>query len=163
MCTKNIIDNFDGDYAFLSNFAHSFIISEGIGYPTVEHAFQAYKTKDREERLAIAKEPSPGKAKRAGRRVTLRDDWETIKDEVMEFYVRQKFFTNENLKKRLLETGEAILIEGNTWHDNYWGSCSCDRCATITGQNNLGKILMKVRREIQIGDKNEQALHGDRK
>ena len=57
-----------------------------------------------------------------------------------------KFMQNPDLMKKLLATGDAKLVEGNTWHDNYWGICRCgsrDKCGT--GSNMLGKILMQVR------------------
>lgn len=88
-----------------------------------------------------------GQAKRLGRTITLRSDWETVKLEVMEQLVRQKF-QYQLLKEKLLETEDAILIEGNYWHDNFWGSCTCAKCGN-RGQNNLGKILMKIREELK--------------
>ena len=138
----NIIGSFDGEYAFLSNFYDSPIVVEGIHYPTVEHAFQAYKTLSHEERLDIASSTTPGIAKRKGRKVSLRTDWEQIKDSVMEFCLRKKFTEHLDLQKKLLETGDAILIEGNTWGDTYWGMCAG------VGENKLGQLLMKIREEI---------------
>jgi len=64
--------------------------------------------------------------------------------------VTQKFMRYDDLKTKLINTGTARLIEGNTWHDNIWGDCSCPRCVGITGQNHLGKILMQVRKDIII-------------
>lgn len=144
---KGIINKFDGEFAFLSNFHPSWIEYEGLRFPTVEHAFQAYKTQSHYERQLIAQSPTPGGAKADGRRVTLRPDWEQIKDEVMEFCLRQKF-KDPLLRRLLLSTGEDILIEGNYWHDNYWGNCSCSKCSSIEGKNQLGKTLMKIREEI---------------
>ena len=63
--------------------------------------------------------------------------------------VKAKFSQNENLRQMLLDTNNEELIEGNWWHDNCWGDCSCERCKDIKGQNNLGKILMRVREEIR--------------
>ena len=151
----NKIDCFDGKYAFLSNYYNSPIhqeLSDGsiIEYPTVEHAFQAAKTLDINERYYIASLPTPGKAKRAGRNVTLRKDWNQIKTDVMLSFVRGKFEWPD-LQKKLLATGDIYLEEGNTWHDNIWGNCSCYKCANIQGENRLGKILMQVRQEAKEG------------
>ena len=104
------------------------------------------KTLKIDERLAIAAAETPGKAKRLGRSVTLRSDWETIKSYYMELGLRLKF-KNPDLAAKLIATGNAELIEGNDWHDCAWGICRCDRC-NGQGANLLGKLLMKVRAEI---------------
>lgn len=136
------ISSFTGKYAFLSNFYSAPIVFEKIEYPTAEHAFQAAKTNDISLRRYIASLNTPGEAKRAGRRLDLRSDWESVKDEVMERICFLKFNRNLGLRDKLLETGDAILIEGNTWNDTYWGMCNG------TGLNKLGKILMNVRTEL---------------
>ena len=143
-----MIDKFKGEYEFLSNFYNSEIIYEGISYPTVEHAFQAAKTLNINERIVISKLDTPGKAKRAGRKCNLREDWEVVKYDVMYQCIRLKF-QNPELKKLLLETNHKYLIEGTTWHDNYWGDCSCEKCKDIHGNNQLGKTLMQVREELR--------------
>lgn len=143
-----MIKEFDGIYAFLSNFWTSPIEFEGIVYPTNEHFFQAMKTLDPKARKAIAAAPTPGKAKRMGRNVQLRADWEQVKEEIMLRGLRLKF-KDPHLRISLLMTGDQELIEGNWWHDNTWGNCSCERCHVIHGRNLLGKLLMKVRQEIK--------------
>ena len=135
------IDSFDGQYAFLSNFYDSPITYEGINYPTVEHAFQAAKSMDSSVRKTIANMDTPGKAKRAGRKVELRSDWETVKFDVMKELVTLKFQIPE-LREKLKATGDAELIEGNTRKDTCWGVCNGK------GADNLGKILMEVRKTI---------------
>ena len=142
-----MIERFEGKYEFLSNFYPSEIEYEGVVYPTVEHAFQAAKTLDINEREEIAKLATPSLAKKAGRSVKLRSDWENVKDEVMLACLRTKFSIPE-LREKLVATGDEWLIEGNTWHDNYWGDCSCPKCAGIKGKNTLGYLLCVVRREI---------------
>lgn len=142
-----MINSFNGKYEFLSNFFLSPIEYEGIVYPTVEHAFQAAKTFDLDLRKEIAMSNTPGKAKRAGRRLQLRSDWEEEKDKIMYECVKKKFQA-PHLKEKLLNTKNEELIEGTTWHDNYWGNCSCHKCENIEGQNHLGKILMKIRKEF---------------
>ena len=83
---------------------------------------------------------TPGEAKRMGRQVTLRKDWEDVKISVMEKGLRMKFAIPE-LRDKLLATGEEELVEGNWWGDTCWGVCKG------VGANNLGKLLMKIREE----------------
>ena len=143
-----MIAMFENDFAFLSNFDDSPFEIGGITYPTVEHWFQAWKTADLETHKAIAAAPTPGKAKRMGRRVELRPDWEEIKVEIMRAGLWYKF-SNPNLRDKLLATGDEELMEGNTWHDNTWGNCVCQRCQDIPGRNMLGMLLMELRQEIE--------------
>lgn len=146
---KDWIPEFSGKYNFLSNFSDSPIKYEGIVYPTVEHAFQAAKTLNINKRLEIAHASTPGQAKRLGRSVKLRSDWEEIKVDIMRECLRLKFEIPE-LREALLETGNAELTEGNTWHDNFWGICYCSKCrASAHGKNVLGLLLMEVRDEIR--------------
>ena len=128
---------------FLSNFYPSPIVLDRITYPTVEHAFQAAKTDDRLERERIAGLPTPGAAKRAGRKVSLRPDWEQVKVGIMVELVRRKF-ADPDLAGKLLATGDEELVEGNTWNDRFWGVCRG------TGRNELGKVLMRVRAELRV-------------
>ena len=138
------IDSFDGMYSFLSNFFPCEIKYEGITYPTSEHAFQAAKTHDPNERMKIANVDSPGRAKKLGRKLKLRRDWGSVRIGIMAAILRIKF-ENADLRKRLLNTDDAELIEGNNWHDTFWGVCDG------VGENNLGKLLMKIREETQDG------------
>lgn len=149
-----MIGVFDGEFAFLSNFHTSPITDEDeIVYPTVEHYFQAMKTLDKTQRFNIAIQPTPGKAKREGRRVQLRSDWEQVKEQVM-YEALIKKFSDPLLRKLLLDTGDEYLEEGTTWHDNEWGVCHCLKCQDIVGKNKLGKLLMRVRMEL-MEEKNE--------
>src|SRR5262245_40548867 len=136
-----MIKKFRNEYAFLSNFSPSRITLDGASYPTIEHAYQAAKTLDPRERAGIAGLASPVMAKRAGRRVKLRPDWEQVKIELMEDLVRRTF-DDPDLAAKLLATGEEELVEGNTWGDRFWGVCRGVR------RNELGKILMRVRSEL---------------
>lgn len=136
-----MISNFSGKYSFLSNFYIVPISFEGIVYPSVEHAFQAAKSLDESERLRIMRLGSPGKAKKEGRYLKLRADWEEVKLGVMLTLLRKKFsFTD--LKKMLINTENEELIEGNSWGDTYWGKYYG------VGENKLGKLLMQVRSEL---------------
>lgn len=140
------ITRFKNGYAFLSNPFPAIIQYEGRVYPSVEHAYQAAKTLDDDLRAEIMRVRSAGEAKRLGRRLKLRPDWKSIKREVMYQLVKAKFSGNYNLKRTLLATGDRHLEEGNKWHDNYWGVCSCG-CGE--GRNELGKIIMRVRSELE--------------
>ena len=139
----SMINDFHGEYLFLSNFYEAPVTWEGLTYPSNEAAFQAAKVLTREERLPFT-ELNPTKAKRRGRQVTLRPDWEQVKTGVMEEVVRAKFTQNPDLAARLLATGDAQLVEGTTWGDTCWGI----DLRTGKGENRLGIILMKVRAEL---------------
>jgi ribA/ribD-fused uncharacterized protein len=138
------IDRFQSEYKFLSNFSPSGVYHDGIEYPTVEHAFQAAKTLDFQRRREISQLASPADAKQAGRRLELRPDWEKCKDWIMLELVLHKFARDFELRQELLATGDAELIEGNNWHDSYWGECTCGACPR-PGKNMLGQILSTVR------------------
>ena len=142
------IDKFDGMYAFLSNFYLTPVVFEDLTYPSSECAFQAAKCANPDDRIPFTR-MLPGAAKRAGRQVQLRRDWDAMKDEVMEEILRDKFTRTPALRDALLATGNAELIEGNYWHDNYWGACTCPTCAGKIHRNRLGELLMKLRRELQ--------------
>jgi ribA/ribD-fused uncharacterized protein len=145
-----IIDSFQSEYAFLSNFWPSPVVFNSQEWPTVEHAFQASKTFDEGERELIRNAPTPREAKELGRKVlNLRPAWEEQKADIMLELLRLKFSQNKALRDRLLATGNAVLIEGNTRHDNTWGDCRCDRCRDIHGENLLGRLLMRVRKELR--------------
>lgn len=145
-----MISDFSKENFFLSNFYNAYLDYEGVVFCSTEAAFQAAKTLDIEERKKIAR-MSPSESKKAGRKVALRSDWESVKDKVMYDVCVAKFTMNESLKERLLATGDEELVEGNEWHDNYWGNCTCDNCKDIPGRNQLGKTLMKVRADIREG------------
>ena len=136
-----MINSFDGKYAFLSNFYEHPISNGTLTFPTNEHYFQAMKTTDHATRVTIAHASTPGEAKRMGRKVDLRPDWEEIKLQVMETALRLKFADPE-LAAMLKATGDEELVEGNWWNDTFWGVCNG------VGENNLGKLLMKIRAEL---------------
>lgn len=127
------VNQFTGDYKFLSNFYP-------MGGKTLEHYYQAKKTRIREEKESIMNCKTPGQAKRLGRKITLRTDWEEKKIAFMTKLVRKKF-KDKKLAKMLIATDTLELTEGNDWHDNFWGNCYCEKCYNIKGQNHLGKIF----------------------
>jgi len=138
------INHFRGEYAFLSNFWEVPVTYKGLTYGSNEAAFQAQKCMTDEEKTTFTL-LRPSDSKKKGRRVQLRPDWEAVKVGIMEEIVRAKFMQNEDLKWRLLSTGDAYLEEGNTWHDICWGVDA----KTGEGQNHPGRILMKDREELR--------------
>lgn len=142
-----MINSFTNQYRFLSNFYPCWVFYEGISYPSTEHAYQALKSLDIAVREFISNLKSPGEAKRAGREITIRPDWDQVKEGIMYDLLKIKFSTSI-LKEKLLETRDHELIESNTWHDNTWGICNCKKCDR-NGLNLLGILLMKVREELK--------------
>lgn len=136
-----MITRFQNENEFLSNFFIHPVNFEGQMWMTAEHAFQAAKTLDTDERRAIFLAPTPGKAKRLGRSCTLREDWEEVKVAVMKAVVRAKF-RDPWLREKLISTGAQILSDGNDWGDTFWG------ISGHSGRNMLGFILMQIRGEI---------------
>jgi ribA/ribD-fused uncharacterized protein len=137
------ISEFSGRYHFLSNFHPVEVEFDGMTYPSVEHAYQAAKTLDTDEREIIRTANGPGMAKKLGKHAKLRSDWEGIRIIVMTELVYQKFSRNPELARKLIDTGSSTLIEGNWWGDRFWGVCRGQ------GDNHLGRILMAVRDAIQ--------------
>lgn len=145
-----MINSFKNQYAFLSNFYQISITFEGIIYGSTEHAYQASKSFDNKYRKMIASIPGnkPGLTKRFGSRVTLRSDWDKVKIDIMSKLLYKKFLY-PHLSNLLLQTQDEDIVEGNHWHDNFWGDCKCKKCKDIPGQNNLGKLLMDIRKELR--------------
>lgn len=139
-----VINSFRGDYGFLSNFHICKIEYNGRKFMHSEGLFQSMKTYDEFylDKMVLL---SPSESKRFGRKVPLRSDWEEVKDECMYNTLVAKFTQNPDLAKKLLATGDALLIEGNTWNDRYWGVCRGK------GENRLGILLMLVREDLQKG------------
>ena len=141
---QEVIDSFNGPYAFLSNFY------EHDGRITAEHLFQSMKTDDPFSQLWILAAPSPKEAKARGRKVALRSDWDDVKIGVMECVLAIKFASGTVMSHWLQDTRDAELIEGNYWNDTFWGVCNG------VGENWLGKLLMERRQ------KNREANYGQR-
>lgn len=139
---KEVINSFRGQYRALSNFYYSRVSYDGVIYRSLEHAYQAAKTLDLKEREAVYILKTPGEAKKYGRQLTLRPDWESMKYRIMTQLVRDKFYSCYVCRDVLLDTGDAVLVEGNNWGDRVWGMYKGE------GNNYLGVILMQVRREL---------------
>lgn len=136
-----MIKEFRGEYRFLSNFWPATVVLDEVEYPTVEHAYQAAKCRHRSDRVYIRAAETPGEAKKRGRQVEIRRDWDDIKLSTMERLLRQKF-SQEPLRSKLIATGDQELIEGNAWGDTFWG------VSWGKGWNHLGKLLMAIREEM---------------
>lgn len=140
------ISHFRGEFRFLSNFFPATVVMDGLRFTDTEAAFQSQKEP---EKAHMFEGLDPATTKAMGRKANLREDWDEVKNDVMRRVVRLKFEQNTDLRKRLIDTDDAVLIEGNNWHDNYWGACTCEGCERKKGKNMLGNILMELRSEFQ--------------
>jgi ribA/ribD-fused uncharacterized protein len=170
MNLPKIIDSFSGEWGFLSNFSPNcpvikldfepFIIEgDTYEYKQSEIAYHAAKTLLLKERERFQLDITPNQSKKMGRGVTLRTDWEVPLEEgqepakilAMRGILKQKF-TPTILRRKLFATFTAELIEGNYWHDVYWGVCTGSSCKQAPhepfGENHLGKILMELRTSL---------------
>ena len=139
-----IIDNFRDKYSFLSNFYRISVIYKGHAYKSSEHAFAAAKAVNEKDRQYVADSTTPSIAKRRGREIPYKHDWDNIRVMEMGMIVYCKFSQNKWLHDQLCATGDGILIEGNTWGDNFWGMTR-DAQGNWVGENYLGRTLMSVR------------------
>lgn len=152
-----MINSLTGRYRFLSNFYPSKIEHQGITYPTVEHFYVSMKIDEGQMirtrymttedcRQMISKIPTASEVKKLGASLKIRKGWDDKKLKIMEFALNEKF-KNNDLRDLLISTGSEEIVEGNYWHDNFFGVCSCKSCEG-KGQNNLGKLLMSIREKI---------------
>lgn len=132
------IRGFRGEYRWLSNFWFVPVIYDGHRFETVEHGYQAMKCKYYEDFIKVKQCTTPSDAKKFARNITMRDDWDTIKTDVM-YYLLQQKFKNPLMLEMLLKTGNSLIVEENYWGDTFWGVCRG------TGENMLGKMIMKIR------------------
>ena len=143
-----MIHGFYGEYKWLSNFEESPVKWLDYTFKTNEHAYQASKCNDicdRERFLNI----TAGQAQRLGQKIDMLPGWNILKYNTMYDINFYKYKHNKTLRAMLKGTKRQVLIEGNWWHDNYWGVCTCHECKDIPKQNNLGKILMEIRNELK--------------
>lgn len=135
------IKGFFGDYRWLSNFEPCLVEYCGLVFNSSEAAYQAAKCKKVDGMKSFIS-LSASEAKKQGRIAPLRSDWEIVKLDIMEKILISKFYKNFYLKSLLINTGDKHLEEANWWHDTFWGTCFG------IGENNLGKLLMKVRTKL---------------
>jgi len=131
------------DYGCFSNFASYPITLNGKEWPTSEHYFQAQKFAGTEHEEAIRLARSPAARMGRSRKRPLRADWEEVKDDVMREAVLAKFTQHSKIRRILLGTGNARLVE-HTERDSYWGDGGDGQ-----GKNRLGQILMEVRAQLR--------------
>jgi len=144
--TKPIL-GFQDEYRWMSNFYTAPISVTGFDYQNSEAAYQAAKTINIAHRQQF-KDMTGGQAKRAGRNVILRADWDFVKLEIMELVLRAKFMAHPDLAKKLVETGSREIIELNTWGDTTWGQIR-NKDGHLVGDNILGKLLMNIRSDLK--------------
>lgn len=143
-----LIDRFRGAHFFLSNFYPAVTPHRGHLFPTSEHAYMAAKTHDQAAIAAILATADPAEAQQIAAAATHVEDWGAVKFGVMEEVVTAKFTHNPQLAGELVATAGSMIVEGNTWHDQTWGSCTCDGHCDVPGGNALGVILMMVRMRL---------------
>ena len=141
----DVINTFKGEYDFLNNRYGCPFMWQGIKFNNVESAFHASKCTDEEERKVISK-LSANKAAVRGERITPYSGWEDQKLGIMTSILEEKFGQNPILMKRLIDTENCILINGNNKHENYWGI----DLYSWNGENHLGKILMTIREKEKV-------------
>ena len=149
-----VIDRFSGQWAFLANPYPAITVIDGMTFPSSEHAYNALKTLDLEQRALVRDQRNWRDAKRIGQTVDLRvplAEWDrAVRFEVMDQVLRAKFLCDPRRMQALVSTGSSLLIEGNRWHDQGFGDCRCGRPACAEpGVNGLGRLLMALRAEIR--------------
>lgn len=150
------IAEFKDEYAFLSNFYEREMTYKGRVFQSSEAAYHAEKCaieSDKDKFIGIG----PDASKKLGRKITLRPDWEEVKEHIMFDIVREKFLQNKDLAEKLLATDNAYLMEGNYWRDKFWGVCPETGIPGIDGLNVLGQILMRVRAELKYNNSEGRA------
>jgi len=140
---------FRDEFRFLSNFVPAIVkiqllSGEVVSCKTVEHGYQALKACTVEDQIEILSQTTPGKAKRAGKKVKLRQGWHVVKIDIMRKLLKQKFSIPEYRKKLLAV--DIKIREDNNWHDNFWGVCLCGNCQG--GLNTLGILLQQVKDDL---------------
>ncbi len=134
-------------FGCFSNFYPGPYEIDGKMWPTTEHYFAAMKTMDESQQEDIRKADTPLDAKRMGRVVTLRPDWDDVKFDVMLDALRAKFGNDAHLRGILLSTEDALIYEDSPY-DKVWGTG--EKGGVGTGLNLLGKALMQIRTELFV-------------
>ena len=136
----DVINQFNGEYDFLSNRFGCRFVWQGLQYGNAEAAFQSSKCMDASERKAYAG-CSADKAALKGREQAPFPGWEDARLNIMGSILRAKFEQNLSLMKKLTDTGSCILINGNNKQETYWGV----DLYSWQGENHLGRIIMDIR------------------
>jgi len=154
-----VIDNFKVyPYTCFSNFSNHVVVlpmplfdNKVISFKTGEHAFQTFKCYDKNDASWVASAPTPGIAKKrasrngeGGLKIKLRPDWDAVSKDVMDAVVYSKVLLHFDVREILINTGNAIIIEGNTWGDKLWGMVK-NKDGVWEGENRLGQAWMNAR------------------
>lgn len=145
---KNIKGFFE-EYRWMSNFYLCPVMWKGLLFPSSENAYQAAKSNDPKLWLTFLN-IEPKEAKKLGRNLPIRKDWEDVKEQIMYDVCLDKFLRTKALSDALIATGDKYLQEANWWGDVYWGVCRG------IGLNKLGQCLMRVRDKLNT---NEQTIY----
>lgn len=150
MTQGNAIVDFEGKNDWLGNqFLFPIRWNAELRFEAVEYGFVYFKTIHTQAREKVLACPDPYAAHAFGRSMVMRPDWNEIKFGIMYELVKRKFEQGPGIIMKLIRTGDVMLINGNTEHDNVWGDCRCDDCTHIPGENWLGKILMSLRAQFR--------------
>ncbi len=139
-----MIQEFQNEYRWLSNFWLVSIAYKGRVYPSVEHAYMSQKNLSEVWQEFCVSEPDPRKVKKMSMEICLRPDWEEVKMDIMKELTFIKY-QNQELREKLLATEDEYIQEGNDWGDTFWGV----DINTGEGKNMLGKIIMEVRDDLR--------------
>ncbi len=143
-----MIFKFQKEHRWLSNFAPVQIVLDGFEYPSVEHAYISAKSDEAVwKEFCTSKDIEPKWVKKMSGLIKINPDWELEKLHVMKACLIQKYHT-EPYRTKLLEKGDQYIQEGNNWGDKFWGVC----LETNTGENILGKLIMKIRETLSEND-----------
>jgi ribA/ribD-fused uncharacterized protein len=122
------------------------LVIENFTYPSVEHYFQAKKFQYSDEPYLekVRAAPISNKAHEMGTNRDggiIRPDWDAVKFDVMFEANMDKFSQNQELRQRLISTGDRKIfqkIKGDTFWSNNDG-----------GRDLLGFILMEIRNRLK--------------
>ena len=141
---------FRKEFYFLSNFYPVSIETKNWGiWLSAEHLYHACKYKDKDERQKIKEHPAKGLKAFCRTLKSFDPEWNDKRMACMRKIVDLKFSQHAFLQRKLVAV-KGPIVEENSWHDNFWGHCICDKCFERLGhhgggKNNLGKILEEIR------------------
>jgi N-glycosidase YbiA len=141
-----LFQRIDDPFGFMSNFSPHSVTADGVVYPTSEHYFQAMKfahTPAVMEEIRLMKSPMNAATAGRSRDRPMRNDWDDVKDIVMEAVLLLKFSQHSDLREQLLATHGVQLVE-HTTRDHYWGDGG-DKGTGTLGKNRLGELLADTR------------------
>ncbi|OGZ08707.1 MAG: hypothetical protein A2942_04545 [Candidatus Lloydbacteria bacterium RIFCSPLOWO2_01_FULL_50_20] len=143
--TQKPIFFYEHEYYVFSNFSSFALEWKGELWMTSEHAYHSEKFTDEVSHDAIRKARSAHDAMKFAyaNRDKYLPEWDEIKLGVMKKILHAKVAQHPYVRKKLLESGDRVLIE-DSWRDAYWGWGP-----NKDGENHLGKLWMEVRDEVR--------------